>query len=112
MNETDPMPVNIVYRAVRLSGTLFQEEGRYIARCLELHISDHGDTEEEAEENLVKTLMLFFESCLRRGTIEEVLNKMGIPILDIEPGRADTGKIVVPMPHIFMSRSDASKTAG
>ena len=53
------------------------ENGSWIASCPELELMTQGNTYEEAEFNLKDALMLFFESCIRRGTLDQVLKEAG-----------------------------------
>ena len=39
----------------------WQEDGAYIARCLDVEIASEGDTQEEAVVNLQEALELYFE---------------------------------------------------
>lgn len=82
------------------------EDDIHIARCAALGISDHGSTWEEATDNLGKTLGLFFASCIRRRTIDEILTSKGIEIHRIEGGPDDSGQIYVPV--VLLSNQHAS----
>ena len=56
----------------------FRPSGKYwLASCPSLNIATQGETFERAEENLKEALTLFIESCLQRGTLEEVLLQAG-----------------------------------
>jgi predicted RNase H-like HicB family nuclease len=56
----------------------FRPSGKYwLAECPALDIATQGETFERAQENLKEALALFIESCLRRGTLEEVLLRAG-----------------------------------
>jgi len=56
----------------------FRPSGKYwIGSCPSLDISTQGESFERAQENLKEALVLFFESCLNRGTLEEVLRGAG-----------------------------------
>ena len=62
------MPVEITFRP----------SGKYwIASCPSLDVHTQADTFESAQENLKEALALFFESCLSRGTLEDVLRSAG-----------------------------------
>lgn len=39
----------------------WQEDGAYIARCLDMDLASEGDTQEEAVANLQEALELYFE---------------------------------------------------
>ena len=98
------------FRSVNLVARAFPENGRIVARCDALGISDHGATQEEAFENLAKTLGLFFASCGERGTIERILEKRGIPILSFGD-EDDTDRVVFPVLSIIASQN-ANSVAG
>jgi predicted RNase H-like HicB family nuclease len=56
----------------------FKPSGKHwLGLCPSLDLITQGDTFEEAQENLREMLWLFIESCLRRGTLEQVLRKSG-----------------------------------
>lgn len=56
----------------------FRPENDYwLASCPDLDLTTQGKTFEEAQFNMKDALMLFFESCLRRGTLEQVLKESG-----------------------------------
>ena len=56
----------------------FRPEGEYwLAFCPALDVATQGKTYEEAQYNLKDALMLFFESCIRRGTLTRVLQEAG-----------------------------------
>ncbi|MDL2315716.1 hypothetical protein LJC59_01345 [Desulfovibrio sp. OttesenSCG-928-A18] len=56
----------------------FRPSGKYwLASCPSLDIVTQGENFERAHSNLAEALMLFFESCLSRGTLEEVLRQAG-----------------------------------
>jgi predicted RNase H-like HicB family nuclease len=46
----------------RLTAIIEREEGGYVALCPEYDIASQGTTIEEARDNLVEALTLFFES--------------------------------------------------
>lgn len=82
---THPAPSS---RVVELRARTFREGDRHVARCDALGISDHGASEEEALENLGKTIALFFISGIRRGTIERYLQARGIVSVSVVPNSA------------------------
>lgn len=63
---------------ILLRARTFREGEVHIARCDTLKISDQGRTKEEAIENLVRTLGVFFLSCVKRETIWRVLQRYNI----------------------------------
>jgi predicted RNase H-like HicB family nuclease len=62
------MPVEVTFRP---SGKF------WLASCPSLDLATQGETLERAQENLKEALGLFIESCLNRGTLEEVLLRAG-----------------------------------
>ena len=44
-----------------------------VSVCPPLDVFSQGETEEAALANLAEALQLFIESCIERGTLEEVL---------------------------------------
>ncbi|HEV2952947.1 MAG TPA: type II toxin-antitoxin system HicB family antitoxin [Candidatus Dormibacteraeota bacterium] len=46
---------------VRLTAAISQEEGWYVARCLEVEVASQGESFEEAMANLTEALELYFE---------------------------------------------------
>ncbi|MDR2668599.1 MAG: type II toxin-antitoxin system HicB family antitoxin [Desulfovibrio sp.] len=56
----------------------FKPSAKYrTASCPGLDLATQGETFERAEQNIREALTLFVESCLRRGTLEEVLHCLG-----------------------------------
>lgn len=57
----------------------FEPSGNmWIASAPELDVVTQGETFEKAKENLKEALLLFFDSCLRRNTLEQVLREAGL----------------------------------
>ncbi len=44
-----------------LKYTVFEEDGAFVARCLDVEVVSEGDTKEEAVANLREALELYFE---------------------------------------------------
>jgi predicted RNase H-like HicB family nuclease len=44
-----------------LKYTVFEEDGAFVARCLDVEVASEGDTKEEAVANLREALELYFE---------------------------------------------------
>ncbi|MBI5921079.1 MAG: type II toxin-antitoxin system HicB family antitoxin [Betaproteobacteria bacterium] len=44
-----------------LNYVVFEEDGAFIARCLDVEVATEGDSREEAVSNLQEALELFFE---------------------------------------------------
>lgn len=60
------------------------EGNHWLARCKALDVMTQGETPEHAIHNLNEALVLFTESCLRRGTLDQVLRESGIPQAELE----------------------------
>lgn len=87
----------------------FMEDGIHIARCDALEISDHGDTKEEAVDNLVKALGLFLSSCIARGTIDRVLKSKGIEVVSVGEDSEGSEPMYIPL---FMLSDYNAGTSG
>jgi predicted RNase H-like HicB family nuclease len=44
---------------VRLTAAITEEDGLYVARCLEIEVASQGNTLDEARSNLVEALELY-----------------------------------------------------
>lgn len=56
----------------------FTPEGNlWLAQCESLGVMTQGNSFAEAQKNLAEALLLFVESCLRRGVLEQVLHEAG-----------------------------------
>jgi len=56
----------------------FKPSGKvWTGRCRSLDIMTQGETFERAKANLSEAIILFFDSCLRRGTLETILKEAG-----------------------------------
>ena len=58
------MEQNLIY-------TVFEEDGAFVARCLDVEVASEGDTQEGAIDNLKEALELYFED--HAGSIERHL---------------------------------------
>ena len=62
----------------------FTPSGKYwIGACPSLDVNTQGESFERAQENLKEALVLFFEYCAARGTLEEVLRQAGYSVAQI-----------------------------
>jgi len=68
METLNMMPVEVTFKPSGKS---------WLASCPSLEIHTQGESFERAQENLKEALSLFIESCLRRGTLDEVLRLAG-----------------------------------
>ena len=84
MESLNMMPVEVVFRP----------SGKYwIGSCPSLNVSTQGETFERAQENLKEALALFIESCLSRGTLEEVLSRAGYSKVQIRTVSDAAGRL-------------------
>lgn len=59
-------------------GIVFQDgNGAWISHCSDLDLSSCGRTREEAMRQMREAMTLFFESCIRRGTLDKALRELG-----------------------------------
>lgn len=85
----------------------------YVSECHSLPVTSQGRTDTQAMANLMEAIQLFVESCLDRGTLEQVLIKHHWkptlrPPRDVPPG---TFALPVPLPHVVKRhRSLATKS--
>jgi predicted RNase H-like HicB family nuclease len=62
---------------VPYTSQIFDEDGQFVALCLELNISSFGDTPDEALASLQEAVTLFLEECQQMGTLDVVLEEAG-----------------------------------
>jgi len=60
-----------------LSGFLFEEGNKWVAYCQVLDLSSCGETSDEALKNIREAIRLFFDSCIARNTLHQVLIELG-----------------------------------
>ncbi len=78
----------------------FKPTAKYwVASCPSLDIATQGENFDRAQENLIEALRLFFESCLSRGTLEEVLRNAGYSKAQIRTVSKSAKEYVVAHPH-------------
>ena len=69
----------------QVTGTLFMEGRVWVSHCPALDLSTCGRTREEAMANTREAIQLFFEECLRRGTLEAALRELHWNLTRFEP---------------------------
>lgn len=75
----------------------FKPSGKYwIASCPSLGVITQGENYEAAQKNIEEALLLFVESCLRRGTLEQVLAESGYQKVEIEHFVSKANKYLLP----------------
>ena len=62
---------------VSLTVLFFKEGGTFVAYAPALDLSTCGDSFEEAQRRFSAAADLYFEECLKRGTLEEALTSYG-----------------------------------
>jgi predicted RNase H-like HicB family nuclease len=73
----------------------FRPEGDWwMAVCPSLDIVTQGRTYDEAQDNLQEAIMLFMESCIRRGTLERVLREAGFTAVRVKEVEEMAGKFI------------------
>ncbi len=75
----------------RIQATLpvifLKEGGMFVAYCPLLDLSTCGETFDEAKKNVGEALDIFFEECVRRGTLNEALGSLGWQKVEGHPSR-------------------------
>jgi predicted RNase H-like HicB family nuclease len=62
---------------IKIGVQIIKEDGVFVAQAPALELCTQGDTYEEAEEMLSEMIYIFFEECVEKGTLEEVLTDCG-----------------------------------
>lgn len=75
-----PMQNNMMPVEVRF----IPEGDMWVAQCEALGVMTQGHTFDQAQKNLVEALLLFLESCMRRGVLEQVLQEAGYEPMEIK----------------------------
>lgn len=84
------------------------QDGHYVSWIPALDVYSQGDTKDQAFENGIEAVKLFFESCYRRGVLDQVLKDAGLePDREvIEVPDVDDGELVdVPLPLLVAQRN-------
>jgi predicted RNase H-like HicB family nuclease len=89
---------------VVLTVEIHQEDGYFVAKCLELGVPSFGDSLDEALHNVMDATTLYLNTLEEDGDRERILGERGIKIIPGLAGPADEvgikvrpGKIVSPM---------------
>jgi hypothetical protein len=56
---------------------VLKEKKRYVAYTPALDLSTSGRTQKMAQKRFVEATIFFFEECMRKGTLDEVLDELG-----------------------------------
>jgi len=62
---------------IKIPVQIIKEDNIFVAHTPALDLCTQGDTYEEAEKMLGEMIHIFFEECIERGTIEQVLKDCG-----------------------------------
>lgn len=67
-----------------LTAIIEKEDSTYVSLCPELDIASQGDTIEEARENLVEAVELFFETAGKKEIRERLHSNIYITPLEVQ----------------------------
>ena len=70
----------------RLTAVIEREGSGYVALCPELDVASEGDTVEEARQNLVEALELFFETADASEIAERLGNEVFVTSVEVAVG--------------------------
>ena len=70
----------------------------YVSHCVALPVSSQGETAAEAMGNLIEATQLFLETCVARGTLDQVLRKHKWRPASRPPQRMQKGTFALPVP--------------
>ena len=68
-----------------------------VASCPALDVVSQGADEKEARSNLLEAMTLFLESCLERGTLDQVLKNCGFTPSQSKPIEDESESMEVPL---------------
>ena len=71
------MAKRIVNYQISIPVQIIKEDNIFVAYTPALELCTQGDTYEEAEQMLGEAINIFFEECIERGTLEQVLKDCG-----------------------------------
>lgn len=77
---------NVISIKASLVAYIYKEKpGLYVSHCTALDLYSQGETEKEAEKNIIEATEAFIESCVKRDTLNEVLKACGFRSVDKPP---------------------------
>ena len=76
----------------------------YVASCRALDVASQGDTPEAAKGRLEEALIVFLESCLERGVLEEVLRECGFAPALSDESEAGAAQDTVEIPLYLLAK--------
>ena len=78
-----------------------EREGYVSAFCPELNLRDHGENQEEATAQLMKSIWLFMRVCASKGTLYKVLKERRV----LREGSSSGQVLQIPISwHLFESK--------
>lgn len=85
-----------------------KRKNRVVASCPIFDVASQGETEEEAKDNLIEALTLFFISCHARNTLDQILKECGfLPDAPIEKHPAfEPNLLHIEVPFPFTHNSE------
>ncbi|MGQ0655262.1 MAG: type II toxin-antitoxin system HicB family antitoxin [Betaproteobacteria bacterium] len=83
----------------------------FISWCPLLDVYSQGKTKKEALVNLNEAVRLFIESCLQRGTLEQVLRDSGFEQAEKQAATRDDKRQYVNVPVSLIARKHAEARA-
>lgn len=89
---------------------LKKKEKWVVASCPVLDIASQGATEDEARRNLAEALHVFLESCIDRGTLDQVLKECGFEAV-AQDAETETGSAPesISIPLYLLSKFDEGR---
>jgi predicted RNase H-like HicB family nuclease len=95
-----------------LAGRVRQEGDWYVAECLGLPVVAQGETDAQAMASLIEATQLFVETCIERGTLEQVLIKHSWRPSPLPPRQMDPAifSLPVPLPVVVKKHFDECQT--
>lgn len=98
----------------KLPVKIFKEKEWFVGWCPALDVASQGETPEKAKAHLGEALLLFLETCLDHGTLDEVLRECGfVPVISDEPYVAKPEETemagdTIDVPLYFLAKSAGS----
>ena len=100
-----PRMANRIRFELAVPAEVRRDGDHYVSFCPALDVYSQGPSEEAALDNLTEALQLFVESCLARGTLDQVLQDCGF-VPDTNPGPMDD-RHLIHVPLSLVAREQA-----
>ena len=104
MNLPDLQPAFRKRFVVHLDVRAYVKDGMNLARCDALNLSDQGESETQAVDNLANTLALYLETCRQHGTLLKILKEKEVGYEGV--GDLDEKTLDVPIPVLKWERAN------